>query len=168
MKMVYKVSQKFTFKCSTEKLWNLITSPECLELYHPFCKENKVLLWESAENKKDYIIYLNGLKYYREFFRWEEKKYFELFIGKLNGKKSKVKWKIMHSTKKDHTILEIEVFPYKTSKIPKFIIYSLVFAIYIKPMLKKYLRSVLRGINWYLNNKSPVPKSHFGNHSWFQ
>ena len=96
------------------------------------------------------------------------KKYFELFIGKLNGKKSKVKWKIMHSTKKDHTILEIEVFPYRTSKIPKFIIYSLVFAIYIKPMLKKYLKSVLRGINWYLNNKSPVPKSHFGNHSWFE
>ena len=53
--MIYKVSQKFTFKCSTEKLWKLISSPECLELFHPFCKENKVLIWDSAENKIDYI-----------------------------------------------------------------------------------------------------------------
>ena len=166
--MTHKVSHKFTFKCSSERLWDLISSPGCLELFHPYCQENKVISWENGKNKKDYIIYLNGLKYYREFFKWEEKKCFELFIGKLNGKKSKVKWEIINSKKKEHSILEIEVYPYKTSKMPRFIIYSIVFTIYIKPMLKKYLKSVLSGINWYLNKESPVPKRHFGNHSWFE
>jgi len=33
--------------------------------------------------------------------------------------------------------------------------------------LENYLRSVIGGINWYLINKEPVSKNHFGTHPWF-
>ena len=41
------------------------------------------------------------------------------------------------------------------------------YLIYIKPMLKSYLNSVLMGINWYLKTKKPVSKNQFGKHKWF-
>jgi hypothetical protein len=37
----------------------------------------------------------------------------------------------------------------------------------IKTGLKKYLKSVLGGIRWYLQNENSVPRNHFGKHKWF-
>ena len=33
--------------------------------------------------------------------------------------------------------------------------------------LSKYLDSVLGGIEYFLINKNPVPRNHFGTHKWF-
>jgi hypothetical protein len=38
---------------------------------------------------------------------------------------------------------------------------------FVKPNLKKYLESVLGGLDWYLKNKKTIPKNHFGKHKWF-
>ena len=82
--MKYSVSSIINIDNSENELWRLITSPGHLNFVHPFCKSNKPINWGNDENKKDYLIYLNGLKYYRDFFKWEEKKGFELWIGKKN------------------------------------------------------------------------------------
>ena len=112
----------------------------------------------------DELIYHNNLKFIRDFIKWNEKNGYELVIGEKNKKKSLVKWKI--SLVNNKTYLSITVYPYLMNQYPK-IMSFLPYLIYIKPMLKSYLNSVLMGINWYLKTKKPVSKNQFGKHKWF-
>ena len=161
--MILPVSNEIKINSSEEKLWSLISSPGYLNLCHPFCKENKAINW-NINNKKDILIYLNNTKYIREFYKWDENHGYSLLIGEENGEKSKVEWKIFSRNKK--VFLKIKVYPYLFSNKNK-LTYLFYHYFFIKPMLKKYLNSVLKGINWYLKNKRPVPKNKFGKHSWF-
>ena len=52
-----EVHQKI--QSSKETVWNVISSAENLNLFHTYCKENKVILWDN-ENSKDSIEYYNG------------------------------------------------------------------------------------------------------------
>ena len=81
-KKTWPISVEKEIDASTEKIWNIISKEGNLNLVHPFCKVNKAIDWGDNEKKKDYSIYLNGMKYYREFFKWEEEKGYELWIGK--------------------------------------------------------------------------------------
>ena len=47
------------------------------------------------------------------------------------------------------------------------IIYLFAYLIFIRPGLRKYLKSVVKGLNWYLGNKRPIPNNYFGHHKWF-
>ena len=162
--MVYSIESKIKLEQSQEKTWELISTPEILESVHPFCKENKVLFWKENHIKKDILIYLNGLEYYREFTQWDAPNGFKLNIGKKEGKKSRVIWEIKGLGAQSQ--LKIKVLPYRSSKIPK-VFYFWVHYFYIKPKLKDYLNSVLKGIKWYSINKIKVKKNQFGTHPWF-
>ena len=85
-------------------------------------------------------------------------------IGTKEGKKSKVEWKITNQG--NTSFLSIEIFPYLSSKYPLIINYLLFFTI-VKPKLKNYLHSVLKGLVWYMDNKEPVNENQFGKHKWF-
>jgi len=37
----------------------------------------------------------------------------------------------------------------------------------VEPYLKKYLKSVIGGIDYYLKNRKNVPSNYFGQHEWF-
>jgi len=37
----------------------------------------------------------------------------------------------------------------------------------VRPMLSKYLSSVVRGFEWYVIRGEPVPGNQFGSHRWF-
>ena len=67
-----------------DEIWNLISSPKNLELYHPFCKSNNVIKWP-GKGSCDELTYLNGIKLIRNFTKWEEKRGYELLIGRKNG-----------------------------------------------------------------------------------
>ena len=162
--MAYSIESKIKLEQSQEKTWELISTPEILESVHPFCKENKVLFWKENHIKKDLLVYLNGLEYYREFTRWDAPNGFKLNIGKKEGKKSIVTWEIKDCGAQSQ--LKIKVLPYRSSKIPK-VFYFWVYYFYIKPKLKEYLNSVLKGIKWYSINKIKVKKNQFGTHPWF-
>ena len=92
-----------------DEIWDLISSPKNLELYHPFCESNNVIKWP-GKGSCDELTYLNGIKLIRNFTKWEEKKGYELLIGRKNGKKSLVKWEIIE--KNDHVYLCIAVYPW--------------------------------------------------------
>ena len=47
------------------------------------------------------------------------------------------------------------------------ILQFLPFQLFVKPQLKSYLKSVLKGLNWYTENGKPTPRNHFGKLSWF-
>ena len=157
-----KVSRKLFLKQSVADVWQVISSKEALELFHPFCSKNKVISW--GDVKVDELVYLNGLTLIREFTTWNPNQGFELTIGKRNGKKSKVRWEI--TSVKSGCILSISIWPYKSSKIPT-ILYPLVNVFIIRPELKKYLGSVLKGLNFYLTHKIVVKKNQLGSHAWF-
>ena len=160
----YSVQSKIQINFAVDKVWNLISKPGSLNEVHPFCKENKPLLWEDNANKKDVLVYLNGLEYHREFLKWEEQKGYELMIGKKEGKKSRVIWELKAIGEK--SFLKITVFPYRSKKIPR-PLYFLAHLFFVRPKLKSYLSSVLNGINWSLTHGKAVPRNHFGVHSWF-
>ena len=161
---MYNVSFSIILKNQREDIWRVISSHGNLNYFHPFCHTNKVIEGDKGSIKKDILIYLNGVVFEREFYQWDEMNGYELMIGKKNGKKSKVVWKI--SKTKNYTSLSINVFPYKTDKINS-LFYPFVFYFYIKPKLKSYLKSVLMGLKFYLYNNKKVVKNQFGKHSWF-
>ncbi len=161
---MYNVSCSIKLKNQKKDIWKAISSHGNLNFFHPFCKENKVIKSEENIIKKDILIYLNGIVFEREFSQWEEMKGYELKIGKKNGKKSKVVWKIYKT--KNYFFLNINVFPYKSNKFNSFF-YPIIFYVYIRPKLKKYLKCVLLGLKFYLNNNKKVVKNQFGKHSWF-
>lgn len=161
---MHSVSCSIKIKSQREDIWKVISSHGNLNFFHPFCKKNKVIEGDKKSIKKDILIYLNGVAFERDFYQWHEMIGYELMIGKKNGKKSKVVWKI--SKKKHHSLLKIDVYPYKTDKINS-LLYPIVFYLYIKPKLKSYLNSVLKGLKFYLYNNKNVVKNQFGKHRWF-
>ena len=146
-----------------EILWKFISSPGYLNKSHPFCKENNVISW-NKNSHIDELIYLNNLRYIREFILWKEEKGYTLLIGESNKEKSKVKWNI--SSSQNDTFLTITVYPYFMARYPK-IISFLPYELYIKPKLRSYLNSVIKGIDWYLRRGEEVPRNRFGKHAWF-
>ena len=56
----WKVSYEEKINSSIDSLWDLISAPSNLELFHPFCKSNKTIKWP-GKNSIDELIYLNGL-----------------------------------------------------------------------------------------------------------
>ena len=160
--MILPVSNSIDLDFDRQSVWKIISEPGNLNKVHPFCKSNKVVNWDK-DNHEDILEYLNGVTLYRKFDKWDEGKGYELNIGRENGRKSKVIWKI---TGENKSKLKITVYPHVFSNRSR-IIYFIIHALFINPGLKKYLSSVLRGYKWYLENKKPVPRNQFGRHKWF-
>ena len=156
-----KVSEKIFLNNKVKVVWDTISSKNALELFHPYCKKNNEII---GKTKMDELIYLNWLTYIREFTSWRPNHGFELKIGKKNGKKSRVKWEIQ--SLKEGCEITISIFPYKSSKISKYF-YPFVNFFVVKPNLKKYLKSVLKGLKYYVENNVKVNKNQFGKHPWF-
>lgn len=159
------LSAKSEIKLNTEikKVWKLFSKPSHLELFHPFCKSNKIICW-NEQNKIDELTYLSGLVYERTIYNWEINKGFKLYIGKKKGKKSKVEWKLKSINKM--VMLTIKVNPYISDKF-SLTIYNLLLRFYIIPSLNKYLDSVTKGIKFYLENAKMIEHNQFGSHKWF-
>lgn len=130
------VSRSIKINVPTNKVWEIIFKPGVLELCHPFCKSNPVENW--AGNKSiDYVIYYSGLKYQRIFTDWIDGVGYDLVIGRRNGKKSKVIWRISN-TNGSSSELKITIFPYDISNYSK-VLRTFIYLFYINPMLGKYV-----------------------------
>ncbi len=46
-----KVSRKLFLKESVEDVWQVISSKNTLELFHPFCSKNKVISWGGCKSR---------------------------------------------------------------------------------------------------------------------
>ena len=162
-KKTWPVRVEKEIKANSDEIWKIISKEGNLNLVHPFCKNNYAISWGS-ENSVDVLEYLNGLKFIREFQTWNPGKGYSLLIGTKNGKKSYVEWKISSKNKKQY--LSITVYTHYMREYPKFISFF-PNEFMIKPNLKKYLESVIGGINYYLTKNKIVPKNNFGEHNWF-
>jgi len=147
-----------------EKVWDIISSPGHLELCHPFCAKNPVDVWPGRASR-DEIHYLSGWVFERQFLCWIEGVGYDLEIGECGGRKSFVSWRIFANSS-DEATLRIAVYPHLLQQLPVMIRWF-PYRWWIRPMLTKYLSSVVRGFEWYVTRGEPVPRNHFGAHPWF-
>ena len=159
----FKSSNSKFYKCSKKVLWETISSPNYLNNVHPYCEKNSVIYWEN-DRHEDRLVYLNGLTYERKFTEWKTDEGYDLWIGNDNKKQSFVEWRIKEEG--NGVRLSITVYPFLLSTWPKALSF-LPYFLYINIKLKSYLYSVLSGIEWFIDKKTPVPKNKFGKHSWF-
>lgn len=159
----WSVSFKSLINKDISEIWNIISTQSNLELFHPFCKNNKPIKW-SNEDSIDQIEYLNGFIFKREFIYWKDHEGYDLFIQQLDKPYSFVKWRLLKDGSRCQ--IKITVLPYLFNQSNKVINY-LPFFIIVRPLLLKYLRSVVCGLKWFAENGSPTPKNHFGRHIWF-
>ena len=154
------VEAKKTFKKNRSEILDAIRLPNNLENYHPFCKENKVEKWP-GKGSIDYVKYLNGLKYRRDFIKWDESGYV-LDIG-VNSKVARVKWLVEgNSTQSSLKITINPKLPYKNK-----IIRTIMWHAYIKYRLQNYINNVVEGFADYIDTKEKVPMNKYGKHPWF-
>ena len=158
------VSVTKTVDCSTEQLWALVSAPGNLNHAHPFCKTNEVLAWEKGDHR-DRLVYINGRTYVRVFQTWNSGKGYTLLIGEEDGPQSYVVWTIQ-ATKTGGSTLTITVHPYLLANWPKLLSF-LPYRLWIVPKMRRYLRSVTAGFAHVATTGEPVPRNHFGRHSWF-
>ena len=94
---------------NSKDLWEIISTPSNLENFHPFCLKNPVIKWP-GEKSIDEVHYYNGLILERNIENWFDKKGYDLFIGKKDGKQSFVSWEIQEISGK--TSLKITIYPW--------------------------------------------------------
>ena len=147
-----------------DELWNVISTPGNLELCHPFCKSNPVVKWPGP-GSRDEVHYLNGLVFERHICRWIEGVGYDLNIGRDGGPTSFVSWRIS-AVNPSASSLKIVVCPYALQHVPA-VLRWVPHVVKIRPMLRQYLSSVVRGFDWYLTRGVPVPRNQWGTHAWF-
>ena len=138
--------------------------PGNLELCHPFCARNPVQVWPGSDSQ-DQVHYLSGWIYERHFRQWIDGVGYDLEIGRSGGRKSSVSWRIFPIDDRSCT-LKITVYPHALQNLPV-VIRWLPYKLRLRPMLKKYLESVVKGFEWYVTRGEPVPRDQFGKHPWF-
>jgi len=138
--------------------------PGNLELCHPFCSENPVEDWPGP-GSRDAIHYLSGWVFERRFTRWIEGVGYDLEIGRHSGAMSFVSWRIA-PIDDQNCALRITVFPHVLQEVPLAIRW-LPHLLRVRPLLRSYLSSVVRGFEWYVTRGESVAHNQFGSHPWF-
>tara|TARA_X000000950_G_scaffold69052_1_gene85524 strand:- start:3219 stop:3734 length:516 start_codon:yes stop_codon:yes gene_type:complete len=157
------VEQSQIIHCKRSKLWKTISSESNLELFHPFCKTNNIIIWP-GDKSEDILVYLNGRTMRRKFIFWENNFGYDLFINQMGFESSLVSWRIKDEN--EGSRITIAVWPYLFNKGNK-VFNWFPFKFFVHPSLEKYLSSVLKGLKYYLENDKKIKKNQFGLHRWF-
>ena len=147
-----------------QEVWEAISTAGNLERCHPFCASNPVQAWPGPDSR-DEVHYLNGWVYERRFLSWDDGIGYDLLIGRHGGGVSHVSWRIT-AVGENRCVLSITVYPHVLQNWPT-VVRWIPHLIRLRPMLKQYLDSVVRGFEWYVIRGEPVPRNQFGRHPWF-
>jgi hypothetical protein len=113
----------------------------------------------------DEVHYQSGWVYERRFFRWHDGVGYDLEIGRRGGGTSIVSWRIT-PVDPDSCVLSITVYPQNLQNWPT-VLRWIPYMLRLRPLLKQYLESVVKGFEWYVVRGEPVPRNQFGRHPWF-
>ena len=142
-----------------EQVWEAIASPGSLESCHPFVEKNPVEAWPGA-GAKDQVHYHSGLVYYREFCAWEEGVGYDLWIGTAGRLNSKVFWRVRGCGEQESRLTITVRFPTVTGW--KKLFYWVSLLVYYRPLMKRYMNSVVSGYRYFITRGEPVPRNQFG------
>jgi hypothetical protein len=153
-----------TIAVPATKIWEVISSPGTLPLYHPFCEKNPVIDWPGSDSH-DEIYYFNGVVLARHFTAWYDDIGYDLEIGRKGGRISVVTWRISR-VKDRRSSITITVYPHAVQMVPV-IARWVPHVFWLRPRIKRYLRSVVKGLDWFITQGQPVRRNQFGAHRWF-
>ena len=159
----WNITHKDKIHKSKQEVWSIISGESNLELFHPFCNKNKVISW-SQESSVDQIEYLNGSLFRREFSKWCIEEGYNLYINQLGKPSSYVEWRLK-GVGSDCEV-KISIYPYLCNTGNR-LIYFAPFNLFVRPLLKSYLYSVIGGLKLYAEKNIQVKNNHFGKHIWF-
>ena len=160
----WPVSAERTIAAPAREVWDVISRPGNLELCHPFCTSNPVTAWPGVDSR-DEVHYLSGWVFQRRFREWIEGVGYDLEIGRAGGSTSTVSWRITPIDARSCT-LRITVCPGGLQGVPV-VIRWIPHLLRVRPLLRQYLDSVVRGFEWYVTRREAVPRNAFGAHPWF-
>lgn len=160
----WPVAASRTIAAPASKIWEVISSPGELPHYHPLCEKNPVFSWPGPESH-DEIHYFNGVILERRFTSWHDNVGYDLEIGRTGGRTSVVSWRI--TPMGDHrSSIEIAIYPHAVQKIPITARWMPHF-FWIQPQLRRYLQSVVKGLDFFITRGERVRRNQFGAHRWF-
>lgn len=160
----WPVSATVEIAAPARAVWRAISTPGSLEDCHPFCRRNPVVRWPGADSV-DEVHYLNGVVYERRFREWCEGQGFDLEICYKEKGLAWVSWRIAPLGER-RSSLQITVYPLALQHLSPALRW-LPHWIYLRPRLASYLRSVVRGYQWYITKNKAVPRNQFGRHPWY-
>ena len=146
-----------------QDVWGLISAPGHLAQCHPFCAANPVHVWDGV-GSHDTIEYYNGRVVDRRFMAWLEGEGYDLDVSDSAGPLASVSWRLAPDGA--GTSLSISLTPLMLSAMLRGI-RGLTSLGVMRPMMLRYLRSVLRGIEYRVTTGQPVMRNQFGAHRWF-
>lgn len=141
----------------------MISTPGNLTACHPFCAANPVHAWPGV-GAHDTIAYHNGREVERHFTAWREGEGYDLEVHDSGGVLASVSWRLVVVPKGSE--LTIELTPLMLGGAPVGLRRALRAAV-VGPMMRRYLRAVLRGVEWRVTTGRPVERNQFGAHPWF-
>jgi hypothetical protein len=145
-------------------VWSVISNPGNLETCHPFCRRNPVESWPGV-GSRDSIEYHSGWLLERHFTDWIDGVGYDLEIGRKGGRRSAVSWRI-RGVDDGTSVFGITIYPVGLQHLPVLIRW-VPHLVTMRPMLRSYLESVLRGFEHYITTGQPVRRNQFGPHPWF-
>jgi hypothetical protein len=157
------IVRRQTIAAAPAAVWAVIASPGNLEQCHPFCAANPVHTWPGPQSH-DTIEYYNGRVVERRFRAWHDGEGYDLDALDTSGPSSAVSWRI-----RDHEAgaeLTITLRPHILDRGPAAVRWAAQRAV-VAPLMGRYLRSVLRGVEWRVVTGGPVTRNQFGPHRWF-
>lgn len=146
-------------QAAAEHVWDVMATPGAVARYHPFCSDNPVAAWPGV-GARDTIHYLSGLVLLRRFTAWEEGHAYELEIGNAEWPASQVRWELVARGAMESE-LTICVWPSAFGGYPSAVRWAL-HRCFLVPLLCRYLRAVLRGLDYYVTTGREVTPNQFG------
>jgi hypothetical protein len=144
-------------------VWGLIATPGHLAECHPFCAANPVDVWPGV-GFRDHIEYYGGRVITRRFVEWQDGAGYDIDITDANGAVADVTWRL--SGDRNGSVLTIAITPRMVDQVPAGLRWAQNRLLF-RPMLSRYLRSVLTSIEWRVTTGRPVQRNQFGTHRWF-
>ena len=157
------IESKQRINIPKDELWAHITSPKHLELCHPYMLKHFGTTTGSLIS--DTIQYQNGVQFTRQSVLWLNGEGYDLLVGRKQGKKNRVSWRIK-SADATSCDLTISVVPESFKRSPSWLQW-MALKLYINPKVRLYLNAVTSGIKQWAESGEPIDKSAFRTHSWF-
>lgn len=148
---------------SPEDVWAVISTPGYLEECHPFCASNPVYEWPGP-GSADALVYYSGRRIERRFISWHEGVGYDLEVSDANGSAAWVSWRI--GDWNSGMTLTICLVPRMLDSLPAAVRWVPQAAV-VRPMMRRYLRAVVRGVEWRVTTGETVRRNQFGAHRWF-
>ena len=104
------ITRKIQLSFNVEHIWKAISKESNLELFHPYCKRNPILIWND-DGHEDEIHYMNGFVLKRKFVAWKKNVGYDLVIGNQEHEQSFVSWRLSELEKPKICSLSISIYP---------------------------------------------------------